>query len=355
MKWPVRSSLLLTLALATGPVHAQRPKEREAKPGPWANKLFMPNVERNPNNPAPRVLAYDFGTVPFGTVCTKTFTVTNPYAVPMQVLDVRVECGCLKAHPPNKVLHANESADFTVTMDAGKFKGANAKRMYVTFGPDNVSVAELEFKATSREDVSISPGGVDFGFVPRGTKTPARVVTVKYTGRRKDWTITDVVRPSAALDVECKEVSRHGPFGVTYQVAVTLKDDAPAGPLTEPVQLKTNDPTTPFLTLNVTARVQPPLAVIPDTVTFRGSTVGTERQYKVLVRGSGGTEFSLTADTPPDESSARAEGILPTARNVHVLTVKYTPRAAGPFRHEVKLRTSLGGPPLVVVVEGDAK
>ena len=355
MKWPVRSSLLLTLALATGPVHAQRPKEREAKPGPWANKLFMPNVERNPNKPAPRILAYDFGTVPFGTVCTKTFTVTNPYAAPMQVLDVRVECGCLKADPPNKVLHANESADFTVTMDAGKFKGVNAKRMYVTFGPDNVSVAELEFKATSREDVSISPGGVDFGFVPRGAKTPARIVTVKYAGRRKDWKITDVVRPSAALDVECKEVARHGPFGVTYQVAVTLKDDAPAGSLNEPVQLKTNDPTTEFVTLNVTARVQPPLAVIPDTVTFRDSTIGTERQYKVLVRGSGGTEFTLTADANPDLDAARVEGLLPVASNMHVLTVKFTPRAAGAFRQEVKVRSSLGGPPLVVVVEGEAK
>ncbi len=357
MNRPARTSLLLAVVLAVGlgTGYAQRPKSPvAAQPGPWANKFFMPGVERDPTQPAPRVLVHDFGTVPFGTVCSQKFSITNPYDVPMQVLDVRVECGCLKSYPPTKVLQANESGEFAVSMDAGKFKGANAKKMFVAFGPNFVSTAELEFRAVSREDVTLTPGLVDFGIVAQASKVKPQTVVLKYDGRQKDWKVTDVVRPAPGLEVACKELSRSGPFAVTYHVTVTLKDDAPAGVLADPVVLKTNDPTTPFLTVHVAATVQPPVAVIPEKVTFRDSAVGTERQYKVLVRGSGGTLFTLKADVG-DADGLRVEGILPAATNLHVVAVKYTPKAAGPFRHEVQLRTSLGGAPLVLVVEGEAK
>ena len=70
----------------------------------WANKLFNPDILKNPGQEAPAFVAHDFGTVPVGTVCSHTFTFTNIYDVPLQVVDVRLDCGCLKAYPPNKVL-----------------------------------------------------------------------------------------------------------------------------------------------------------------------------------------------------------------------------------------------------------
>lgn len=352
-----RTSLALAVALAAGQglSHAQRPKPTPTlPPPPWANKLFMPNVERDPAVPAVRVIVQDFGTVPFGTVCAHKFTITNPYAVPLQVLDVRVECGCLKAYPPSKVLQPNESAEFAVTMDAGKFKGANAKKMFVTFGPDNVSTAELEFRATSREDVTLTPGQIDFGIVAQGAKVRPQTVALKYEGRMKNWKLDlDALRSPDGLTVTAKEASRGGLFAVTYYVTVGLKENAPAGQLTEAIQLKTNDPATPFVTLSVTATVQPPVAVIPDHVTFHNAAVGTEQQYKVLVRNNGGKPFTLKADEPAD--GPRVEGILPAANHLHHVTLRYVPKVAGPFRHEVPLRTSLGGPPLMLIVEGEAK
>jgi hypothetical protein len=63
-----RTSFLLAVALTAGvgTAHAQRPKAQPSAPppGPWANKFFMTDVERSTNQPAPRVLVHDFGTVP---------------------------------------------------------------------------------------------------------------------------------------------------------------------------------------------------------------------------------------------------------------------------------------------------
>ncbi len=86
----------------------------------------------------------------------------------MQITEVRKSCTCLDYVPMTKVLQPNETAEFTVTMNTGKFVGFNAQTFYVTFGPKYVSTAVIRVQATSRTDVSINPGGVRFGTVPAG-------------------------------------------------------------------------------------------------------------------------------------------------------------------------------------------
>ena len=100
--------LALTLIVGGGAVaSAQRPLTRPSPPvsapavGPWANKFFMPGIDKEPSQQPPLVIAHDFGTVPYGTLCTQKFTITNIYDVPIQVTDIRVECGCLKAYHSN--------------------------------------------------------------------------------------------------------------------------------------------------------------------------------------------------------------------------------------------------------------
>jgi hypothetical protein len=166
-----------------------------APPGPWANKLFLPNIDRTPEQKAPPAVVHDFGTVPHGTLCARKFTVTNIYDVPIQVLDVRRSCGCLEAFPPQKVLQPNESAEFGVVMNTGKFTGPNAQAIYVTFGPNFVSTAVLKISANSRTDVSLNPGRVNFGTVSVGAQ-PTQTVTLEYDGRQRDWKLTGVLAPT---------------------------------------------------------------------------------------------------------------------------------------------------------------
>ncbi len=350
--------LALTLIVGGAAVaSAQRPLTRPSPPvsapavGPWANKFFMPGIDKEPTQQPPLVIAHDFGTVPYGTLCTQKFTITNIYDVPIQVTDIRVECGCLKAYPPNKVLQANEQAEFTVAMNAGMFKGNNAKKMYVTFGPNFVSEAVLRLAANSREDVSLTPGEIDFGIVSQGTKT-SKTVSLKYNGRQRDWKLTEVVSSNAAYEVEVKEATRGPLLGVEYYVTVTLKSDAVAGNLNDAIAIKTNDPAVPLVNVNVRAVVLAPVRVSPDKLEFKNIKLGEAATYKVML------DTAATCLVTPQAEDADGFSVETSsvASQKQMVRVKFEPKKAGTIRKDLKLQTNLpGNPSVTIVVEGGAK
>jgi hypothetical protein len=336
------------LACAVGGATAQpRPAPpaaqpaQPAQPAPWANKFFLPDIATNRDQPAPPVVTHNFGDVPHGTLCAHKFTVTNIYDAPMQITDVRKSCSCLDYVPMTKVLQPNETAEFTVTMNTGKFVGHNAQTFYVTFGPKFVSVAALRVSATSRTDVSVNPGAVAFGQVPQGTRV-AQTVSVKYTGRARDWKLTEAVPGGAPFDVRLTETSRGGPLrgGAEYAVEVALKADAPAGALSEQIALKTNDSANPVVTLNVTATVVAPLELSPNRVRLEAA-VGETATYQVIVRaakpfkvvGIDGAGDGLTVEAPATAAA------LP----VQVLKVKFAPTKPGAVARQFRVRTDFAG------------
>src|SRR5947199_3887453 len=178
----------------------------------WANKLFKNQT------------THEFGTVPYGAQLLHRFSITNIYAVPLEISQVRVSCGCVTATPSRKVLPSRETGTIDVTMDARRFKGAKTVTVYVSVGPTYVSTAELRVSANSRADVVFNPGQVNFGNVARG-QTPSQPVDVEYAGT-DDWRITEVLTRGSPFDVELREVYRQSGVNAGYQVKVTLKPDA---------------------------------------------------------------------------------------------------------------------------------
>src|SRR3954447_5095811 len=143
----------------------------------WANKLFKNQT------------THDFGTVPHGAQLLHRFPITNIYAVPLEISQVRVSCSCVTAAPSKRVLQPRESGTIDVTMDARRFKGAKTVTVYVSDRPTFVSTAELKVSAVSRADVVFNPGQVNFGSVAQG-QTPAQPVDVEYAGTF-DWHLTE--------------------------------------------------------------------------------------------------------------------------------------------------------------------
>src|SRR5262245_8329556 len=216
--------LSLTVGAVANPQAGPAQPAPPAPAAPWANKFFLPDIATNREQVPPPVITHNFGEVPHGTLCVQKFTITNIYDVPMQVTEVRRSCTCLDHVPMTKTLQPNDTAEFVVTMDTGKFVGFNAQSLYVTFGPKFVSTAVIRLQATSRTEVSLSPGAVGFGSVPQGAQT-SQSVSVKYSGRSRDWKLTEVMPVQGPLEVKLTEVSRGGPLrgGAEYQVDVTLK------------------------------------------------------------------------------------------------------------------------------------
>jgi hypothetical protein len=347
-----RAILLLSLFVAASVGLAQKGDAPKTVRSPWANKLFIKGIlddEEKAKAPAPVAIEHDFGTVPTGTLCSHTFTFTNIYNVPMQIVDIRTECGCLKAYPPNKVLEPYEEAEFTVTMNAAAFKGAVTKKLFVTVGPNFFSTAELQFKAVSREDVMLQPGQIDFGTVAQGDKS-TKATTLRYSGRQKDWKITEApVVSSKHLDVEVKEAAR-GFVSTDYSINVTLKDTADAKAMAETITLKTNDPATPTITVAVSALVQPPVTIHPAVVEFANVKPGEVALAKVMVRAK--AECLISSGTEGDNGLSIET--FDAKHQLHVVTVRYEPTKAEQLKKEFKLRANLPGNPealLTVVVK----
>ena len=331
------------------------PTSPAGQPAPWANKFFLPDIGERRDQPPPPVVTHNFGDVPHGTVCSHTFTVTNIYDTPVQIVEVRKSCTCLDFVPLSRVLQPNESGPFVVTMNAGKFVGANSQTFYVTFGPKFVSTAVIRVSAVSKTDVSVNPGAVAFGTVPPGTKS-AQAVKVEYKGRMRDWRITDVAAPHGPFDVQVGEPTRGGPLrgGAEYTVTVALKATAPPGPLADTITLRTNDPANPVITLTVSGAVAVPLEVAPARVRFEPVAVGQSASQRVLVRagrpfrvlGVDGAAGDLTVELPATTNP------LP----LHAITVKFDPTRIGPVAAELRVRTDLdGGAAVTIPVEAEAR
>jgi hypothetical protein len=335
------AGLTLTVAAAAPPAQPA-PAVQPAPAAPWANKFFLPDIGTNREQAAPAVITHNFGEVPHGTLCVHKFTVTNIYDAPMQITDVRKSCSCLDYVPMTKVLQPNETAEFTVTMNSAKFVGHNAQTFYVTFGPKFVSTAVLRVSATSRTDVGINPGAVNFGAVPQGARVH-QAVQVKYSGRSRDWKITEVVPGAGPFEVKVSEVGRGGPLrgGAEYQVDVTLSGSVSPGALSEQVTLKTNDPNHPLIQIGVTGTVIAPIELSPNKVRLEAKVGGEPVSQRVLVRaarpfkvlGVDGEADGLTVELPS----------TPAALPVQVITLKFAPKDAGAAVRQIRVRTDLEG------------
>jgi hypothetical protein len=296
----------------------------------WADKLFEGNRNSEGN------IEHDFGVVPRGTQLEYRFAIKNIWAVPIDIMEVRQSCGCVRAEAQPQHLGPRESGFLNVHMDSTRWPGGfKSVTVYVRIGPQFTSTATLQVKATTRMDVVFNPGQVNFGVVAGGAEPPQQVVDIEYAGDM-NWKVTDISTNGAPVDVSFNQFQRQ-PGRVGYHIVVTLKPDAPPGLIKQELTVNTNDPNSPKVPLLIEATVQGALAVSPHSINFGDVPVGTQKEKKVVIRAD--KPFSITS----------VEGIgqgvdvdLPAgASKTQILTVKYQPGQAGDLVKQLRIKTSL--------------
>lgn len=320
---------LVVLLLGSVPALAQSQE--------WPNKMFLAQGGE---------AKYDFGNVARGAQRYHRFQMTNIWAVPIEILEIRASCGCVAAVPTTRILQPRETAFLDVTMDARRFTGPKTVSIYVTIGPEYTGTATVQVSAVSRPDVVFNPGEVNFGVVAAG-QSPTQVIDVEYAGAI-DWRVSEVISNGAPLDVKIEELYRQ-PGQVGYRLKVTLKPDAPPATHKWEVSLKTNDPASPSVPVLVEATVQAPLTVVPGNLVLKGLKVGELTTQRVVVRSE--KPFKVTA------IDGLGDGIdveLPTApAKIQILTIKCQPSQAGDLHRQLHIKTDLESEaPVVVTIDG---
>jgi len=234
--------------------------------------------------------SHDFGTVARGAAAEYRFPMENPYIEDVHIKLVRSSCGCTNPTAAKPLLKTYETGEIAVTLDTRRFLGQKDATLTVVF--DKPFPAEYRLKVTSyiRADVVFEPGAVQFGSVAQGQSVRKRV-TVSYAGR-PTWRVAEVGADSAALGLEINEVDRavdpNTKVGkVTYELWVTLKEDAPAGYFKDFVVLRTDDPNqqTARIPLAVEGLVVPSLSVNPAVLMLDAVPAGETRSRNLVVRG----------------------------------------------------------------------
>jgi hypothetical protein len=332
----MRNTLALIALVAVCSVGGGQTKE-------WADKLFGKD------------LAHDFGNVPRGAVLSYKFTLTNIYAVPLQITGTRVSCGCVTVTPEAMNIPARGTTTVDITMDARRFTGPKTVSIYVTVGPQFTSTATLQVSANSRADVVLNPGSVNFGIVAAG-QTPQQSIDVEYAGA-VNWEVKGV-KPAddkAPLEVTFQKLyGRQGQvaaFESGYRIAVKLKPDAPAGSTRWELLAQTNDKDSPTVPILVEATVQAALTANPAAVKFPTAKAGQELTFNVAITGR--KPFRITGVEGAGEGVA--VDYKPEAGTTRLLAIKWKPENAGELQRDLVIKTDLDDATVTVSVKGTAE
>ena len=299
----------------------------------WAHQLLIDN-----GKPATE---HNFGTVAKGAMLQHRIPVINKYGLPLTI-QLGVSCDCVKVTANKAQLQPTESTALDIEMDTRRFNGQKEVIVYFTVqgqinGQPYFSTALVKLKAFCRTDVAMNPGVVNFNIVPRGEQRQSQV-EVAYQGVL-DWRITQV--PTNDLfDITVNEKFRQ-PGRVSYIVQMSLKNDAPAGSYKQELVLSTNDAAAPNLPIPFELTVQPPLAVLPETMRFNSAQVGRTVEQKLFVR-SGGKPFKVVSVEGLEGGLTIAEPLPTEAKPVHIITIRFAPTVAGPTNRKLKFLTDGG-------------
>jgi hypothetical protein len=302
----------------------------------WAEKMFKDGLK------------HDFGTVARGGQLRHVFTITNIYAVRMEITSVKSGCGCATATPTKRVLEPRESTSIEVLMDTRRFMGQKTVGIRVTVGPEYISSAELRISANCRSDVVFNPGQVTFGAVMLG-QTPTQQIDVEYAGKVA-WQVTEIIAKDIPYTVTFKEKYRQ-PGRIGYTLFVTLKPDAPLGTHRHELFLKTNDSAN-LVPVLVEATVHSAISVTPETLSLGAVKIDAPHVRRVVVRGT--RPFRITNVEGMGSGIDLGQPLSDRDEQVQFVTFKVQPSSAGPFRRELKLKTTLQEVPLTVTIEGTA-
>lgn len=294
-------------------------------------------------------LTYDFGNVARGAQLTHSFTITNIYAVRMEITSIKSGCGCVTAEAKKRILEPRESTELLVRVDTKRFTGPKTVGVRVTVGPEYISSAEIKVTANSRADIVFNPGQFSFGTVTQG-ETPTQSVDVEYAGVL-NWQILEVLTKDIPYSVSHKELYRR-PGQVGYRITATLKADAPLGSHKHSLFLKTNDPSSPSVPILLESTIQSSVSVTPSSLSLGTIKMDAPLLRRVMVRA--GKPFRITAIEGTGAGFELGSPLAERDEPIQFVTIKCQPTTEGAFRRELKIKTTLQEAPLIVTIDGMA-
>lgn len=278
---------------------------------------------------------HDFGTVAVAAKTEFRFPVFNTFQQELHILRVNASCGCTTGIIDTPWISPGSEGSITARFNTGTFKGKRGADLTVVIDRPIYAEVRLRVDGYIRQDMVFHPGSIDFGKV-NGGKVTVKSSKILYAGR-SDWKIEDVRSNKAWLLPELKEVSRSG-GQATYELSVSLKEDAPAGFFQDEITVITNDRQMPRVPLVVTGTVESALSISPQSIAVGGIKPGESVSKRLVVRGQ--TPFTIDSITC-EGWDVKFDPTL-EAKTTHFVDTTFTPSdaATGVNRSSIVITTA---------------
>ena len=289
----------------------------------WARDMFA-------------VHSHDFGTVARGAKAQYEFKFKNKYKETVHIAGVRVSCGCTTARVLTDTVESLETGTVLAIFNTRSFLGRRGATITLIIDRPYYAEVRLQVSGYVRRDVVCEPGAVDFGTLDAG-KAVERHVRVSYAGR-SNWKIVDVRSPNEHIEVELQEVQRSG-GRVIYDMLVRLKETAPSGFFSSPLEIVSDDAQLSAVKLEASGRVSSPLAI--NTSLVIGNVASNDSITKNLIVRS--KQPCRITDIECDDDRFTFD-VPEGSRKVHVIRVKFAAGATpGTVDAPIRIKTDLPG------------
>lgn len=288
--------------------------------------------------------SFDFGTVAKGSKVRHGFRLVNTLDQEVRIATWETKCGCTEVRVGAQVIPPGTQTTIEAVIDTTRFVGTKHSGLTLVLTAPSFARVDLNVSCFIRADLTLTPGLVDLGLVPRSSSTkPAETITLSYSGGMPNWGVTRMQTRSASVTARLQEQGRSADGRVQYTLTATLDPAGLNGFFKDEITLYTNDPNGPTIPVAVVATVQSALTVSPSPMLLGPVKAGSEVVKTLLVRSS--RPYKITGVKPSkDAISADAPG--DESKPVHTLTIKFkAPAQPGPFHAEVEVATDLADEP----------
>lgn len=284
----------------------------------------------------------DIGFVPKGEMASHEFQIRNDGGAPLELREVRAACGCTVAEY-DRVIAPGQTGKVRVTVDTATFNGPIAKGVTVVTNDPATPTMELTIRAKVEPFVKVKPGYARFITV-QGEAKEGTIVQTLWTPDKSPLAIVKIDNPYPFLEVKfweakpeerLKDIADHQ----QWKVEMHLRNDAPVGPLVDPVKVYTDHPKQKLVQIPVSGFVRPIMAVTPPVIDFGSVSAAEPAQVSVNVRNFGTEAIKVTGISGDVQGlEAKIEPLQEGREYTVRLTFKPEPKK-GPFNGKLTVTT----------------
>lgn len=249
-------------------------------------------VAPSPPNPMATGLVCDqpvfnFGEVRAGLSITNTFILRNSGTGTVAILNVRTTCGCTTTALATNELAAGAVTELRATLSLVGRTGHQSKAIYVESNDRQNPRLKLELTGVVARDIEVQPEGVHFGTLGRDGDAQRDVLL---TARSNGTFAIKSVNTGTSLfeaNVETREA------GKLYWIHVKAKGPRTPGTSSAILQVVTDCPTTPSITIPLTVFTAGDIVAVPTQLLLVPSGTNETRLANLTLYSPSGKKFAV--------------------------------------------------------------